>query len=162
LAAKRREVKKLDIKIAKLNGEVSTLRQEKAETEASIRALRTSALTEIERVSQTALETLRAQKAETEGSIKALKASALNEMKQVSQTGVEKVDKSAEAINSSVQAIGGTALRELKEALSLVDELGKRAVEVGAIIGQLETKLDKSKELRERTERLVTGIQAGI
>lgn len=159
LAAKRREVKKLDLKIAKLNGEVNTLRQQKAEIEGSIKALKSSAITQIERVSRTGVETLKAQKGEIEGSIKTFKASALKEIGELSQTGVEKVDKLTETGNSSIRAVGETALSELKEALSLVDELSRRALEVGEIIGQLETKLDKSKELRDRTEKLVTGIE---
>ena len=161
LAAKRREVKKLEAKMAKLNGEVNTLRQQKAEIEGSIKVLRASAVTEIEKVSQTGIETVKAQKGEIEGSIKRFKASALKEIEELSQTGVEKLDKLTETGNSSIRAIGETALSQLKEALSLVDQLSKRAFEVGETIGQLEGKLNKSKELREKTEALVAGIEGG-
>ena len=160
LAAKRREQKQLDTKLAKANGAVKTLKEQKVELEGSIKALRASAIAEIERLSQTALETLRAQKAEIEGSIKTLKTSALNEMKEVSQTGVEKIGKVAQAGSDSLRQTGQTALSELKLALSLVDDVSDRALEVGKIIGQIESKLDESKETKKKAEALVARIEA--
>jgi len=160
LAAKKRERKRLDTKVAELNGKLDTLKEQKVELEGSIKALRASAIAEIERLSQTALETLRAQKAEIEGSIKTLKTSALNEMKEVSQTGVEKIGKVAQAGSDSLRQTGQTALSELKLALSLVDDVSDRALEVGKIIGQIESKLDESKETKKKTEALVARIEA--
>lgn len=155
LAARRREVKKLDLKIAKLNGEVNTLRQEKAEIGGSIKALRSSAIAEIERVSKTGIETVNAQKREIKNSVRMLK----EEMANVSQTGLDKIDKLGQAGASSIQAVGGRASSELKEALSLVDKLSRRTLEVGVIIGQLENKQEKSGDVKEKIEKLVTGIE---
>jgi chromosome segregation ATPase len=160
LVAKKREGKRLDTRVAELNGKLNTLREQKVEIEGSIKALRASAIAEIERVAQTGLETLRAQKAEIEGSIKTLKTSALNEMKEVSQTGVDKIGKVAQAGSNSLRQTGETALSELKQALLLVDDVSTRALEVGKVIGQIESKLDKSKETREKTEALVSAVEA--
>jgi hypothetical protein len=96
-----------------------------------------------------------------EGSIKTLKTSVLNETKEIGQTGVEKIDKVAQAGNNALRQMGETALGELKQALSLVDNVSTRALEVGRIIGQIESKLDKSKETKEKTATLVATVERG-
>ena len=159
LAAKKRERKRLDTKVAELNGKLDTLKQQKAEIEGSIKALRASAVAEIERLGQTGRETLRAQKAEIEGSIKTLKASALSEMEEVSQVGVEKVNQVTQAGTSCIGQVGETAVGELKEVLSLVDELAARTLEVGKVIGQDQAKLNKIKETKEKAEALTRRIE---
>ncbi len=161
LAAKKREGKRLDAKVSELNGRLNALKEQKAEIGGSIKALRASAVGEIERLGQTALETLRTQKTETEGSIKTLKTSALNEMKEVSRTGVEKIGGVAQAGSNSLRQTAETALSELRQALLLVDNVSARALEAGKIIGQIESKLDKSKETREKTAALVAAIERG-
>ena len=138
---------------------MDTLKGQRAEIERSIKALRASAVAEIERLGQTGRETLRAQKAEIEGSIKTLKASALSEMEEVSQTGVEKVNQVTQAGTSCIGQVGKTALGELKEVLSLVDELAARALEVGKAIGQDQAKLNKNKETKEKAEALTRRIE---
>jgi chromosome segregation ATPase len=161
LDAKKIEGKRLDTKVAELSGKLNELKEQKAEIEGSIKVLRASTIAEIERVAQTGLETLRTQKAEMEGSIKTLKASALNEMKEVSQVGVEKIGEVAQAGSNSLRQTGETALTELKEGLLLVDRVSTRALEVGKIIGQIESKLDNSKETREKTATIVAAIERG-
>lgn len=161
LAAKRRETKKLDTKMTKLNGEVNTLRQQKVEITGSIKALRASAVAEIERLGRTGIETVKAQKGQMEDSIKKLKASALEDIREVGQTGLGGIGKLAEAGSDSIRATGETALSELRETLSLIDELGNRALEVGKMLGQIEDRLSKSKELKEETEALISGIEGG-
>ena len=128
LAAKRREGKRLDMKLAKANGVVKTLKEQKMGLEGSIRTLRVSALKEIERVGQ---------------------------------AGVERIDRVAEAGTTAVGNMGETALGKLKDALSLVDHVSARAIEVGKMLGQVEEKLDKSKEVTEKTTALVSSIEAG-
>jgi len=159
VAAKKRERKRLDIRVAELNGKLDTLKEQKAEIEGSIKALRVSAVAEIERLGQTGRETLRVQKAEMEGTIKTLKTSALREMKEVSQTGVKEINQVAQAGTSCIGQVGGTALGELKEVLSLVDELAARALEVGKAIGQDQDKLNKIKETKEKAEALTRRIE---
>lgn len=161
LVAKKREAKRLDIKLAELNGKLNELKQHKAEIEGSIKVLRASAIAEIERVTQAGLETLKVQRAEMEGSIKTLKTSVLNEMKETGQSGVEKIGNVAQAGSNALRQMGETALGELKQALSLVDNVSTRALEVGKVIGQIESKLDKSKETREKTAMLVAAIERG-
>jgi cell division protein FtsB len=161
VVAKKREGKRLDTKVAELNGRLNELKEQKAEIEGSIKVLRASAIAEIERVAQAGLETLRAQRAEMEGSIKTLKTSVLNEMKGVSQTGVEEIGKVAQAGSNSLRQTGEMALSELKQALSLVDNVSTKALEVGRIIGQIESKLDKSKETKEKTATLVATVERG-
>ena len=90
-----------------------------------------------------------------------LKTSALNEMEEVSQTGVEKIGRVAQAGSYSLRQTGETALNELKQALLLVDNVSAKALEVGKIIGQIESILDKSKETREKTAALVAAIERG-
>jgi chromosome segregation ATPase len=161
VVAKRREAKRLDIRLAEVNGKLNELKEHKAEIEGSIKVLRASAITEIKKVAQAGLETLRAQKGETEGSIKTLKTSVLNEMKEISQTGLGEIDKVAQAETDALRQIGETALGELKQALSLVDSVATRALEVGSIIGQIESKLDKSKETKEKTAALIATVERG-
>jgi chromosome segregation ATPase len=161
LAAKKREGKYLDTKVVELNSKVNTLKEQKTEIEASIKALRNSAVTEIEKVAQTGIETLKAQRAETEESIKRVKTLILNEVKEVSQMGVEKIGEATREANGSLQQTGGIVFGELKEALSLIDSVSARALEVGKTIGQIESKLDKSRETKERTEALVAAIEKG-
>jgi hypothetical protein len=161
LAAKKREGKYLDTKVVELNSKVNTLKEQKTEIEASIKALRNSAVTEIEKVAQTGIETLKAQRAETEESIKRVKTLILNEVKEVSQMGVEKIGEATREANGSLQQTGGIVFGELKEALSLIDSVSARALEAGNIIGQIESRLDKSKETREKTEALVAAIEKG-
>lgn len=127
LATKKREAEHLDMNVAKLNGEVNTLEEQKAGLEGSIRALRGSAVKEVERISQ---------------------------------VSTEKINRIAQEGSNSVRQVGETVLGELKEALSLVDGLSARALEVGKMIGQIESKLDKSKETREKTEALVSAVEA--
>jgi chromosome segregation ATPase len=157
----KREAKRLDTRLAEMNGKLNELKEHKAEIEGSIKVLRASANTEIEKVAQAGLETLRAQRAEMEGAIKTLKASVLNEMKDISQTGVDKIDKVAQAETNTLRQIGETALAELKRALSLVDSVSTRALEVGGILGQIESRLDKSKETKEKTAALIATVERG-
>jgi chromosome segregation ATPase len=161
LATKRIEGKRLDTKLAELNGKLNELKEQKAEIEGSIKVLRASTIAEIERVARTGLETLRTQTAEIERAIKTLKTSALNEMKQASQVGVEQIGKVAQAGSNSLRQTGETALTELKEGLLLVDRVSTRALEIGKMIGEIENKLDKSKETREKTATLVAAIERG-
>jgi len=161
VVAKRREAKRLDTRLAEVNGKLNELKEHKAEIEGSIKVLRASAITEIKKVAQAGLETLRAQKGETEGSIKTLKTSVLNEMKEISQTGLGEIDKVVQAETDALRQIGETALGELKQALSLVDSVATRALEVGSIIGQIESKLDKSKETKEKTAALIATVERG-
>jgi TRAP-type mannitol/chloroaromatic compound transport system substrate-binding protein len=144
-----------------LNSKVNTLKEQKTEIEASIKALRNSAVTEIEKVAQAALETVKAQRAEMQESIKTVKTSALNEVKEVSQTGVEKIAEATREANDSLRQTGGIALGELREALSLIDSISTRALEVGKTIRQIEGRLDRSKETREKTAALVAAIEKG-
>jgi len=159
VVAKKREGKRLDAKVAELSGRVNELKEQKAETEGSIKALRASTIAEIERVAHASLETLRAQNAEAEGSIKTLKTSLLNEMKEVSQTGLRGIGKVAQAETDAVRQIGETALGELKQASSLVDSVSARALEVGRIIGQIESRLDRSKETKEKAAALIATVE---
>ena len=161
VVVKKREAKRLDTRLAEMNGKLNELKEHKAEIEASIKVLRASAITEIEKVAQAGLETLRAQRAETEGSIKTFKASVLNGMKEISQTGVDKIGKVAQAETNTLRQIGETALTELKQALSLVDSVSTRALEVGRIVGQIESRLDKSKETKEKTAALIATVERG-
>lgn len=158
---KKREAKRLDTRLAEMNGKLNELKEHKAEIEGSIKVLRASAITEIEKVAQAGLETLRAQRAETEGSIKTFKVSVLNEMKEINQTGVDKIGKVAQAEIHTVRQIGETALTELKQALSLVDSISTRALEVGRIVGEIESRLDKSKETKEKTAALIATVEKG-
>jgi len=159
--AKKREANRLDTKLAAMNGRLNELKEHKAEIEGSIKGLRASAITEIEKVAQAGLGTLRAQRGETEGSIMTLKTSVLNEMKEIGQTGLEEIGKAAQAKNDALRQIGETALGELKQALSLVDSVSTRALEVGRIIGQIESKLDKSKETKGKTAALIATVERG-
>jgi len=161
LVTKKREARRLDTRLAELNGKLNELKEHKAEIEGSIKALRASAIAEIEKVAQAGLETLRTQRVEMEGSIKTLKTSVLNETKEIGQTGVEKIDKVAQTGSDALRQMGETALGELKQALSLVDNVSTRALEVGRIIGQIESKLDKSKETKEKTATLVATVERG-
>lgn len=161
VVAKKREGKRLDTKVAEFSGRLNELKEQKAEIEGSIKVLRASAIAEIERVAQAGLETLRAQRAKAEGSIKTLKTSVLNEMKDISQTGVDEIGKVAQAETSTLRQIGETALAELKQALSLVDSVSTRALEVGRIVGQIESRLDKSKETKEKTAALIATVERG-
>jgi chromosome segregation ATPase len=161
LAAKKIEGKRLDTKVTELKGKLNELKEQKAAIEGSIKVLRASTIAEIERVAQSGLETLRAQRTEMEGSIKTLKTSALNEMKEISQVGVEEIGKVVQAGNNSIRQTGEVALTELKEGLLLVDRVSTRALEVGKMIGQIENKLDKSKETREKAATLVAAIERG-
>jgi len=161
VVAKKREAKRLDTRLAEMNGKLNELKEHKADIEGSIRVLRASAITEIEKVAQAGLETLRAQRAETEGSIKTLKTSVLNEMKEISQAGLGSIGKVAQSETDTVRQIGETALGELKQALSLIDSVSTRALEVGRIIGQIESRLDKSKETKEKTAALIATVGRG-
>ena len=150
LAAKKREGKHLDTTLAKLRGQVDVLKEEKSEVEGAIKTLRASGIAEIGKL-----------KVEAEGSMKALRTSVLDDIKEVSQTGVEKIAEVAHAGGDSLQQVGETAEGELKRCLSLVDELLARAVEAGKMVAQVEEKLDKSKEVTEKTRALVSSIEAG-
>jgi chromosome segregation ATPase len=161
VVTKKREAKRLDTRVGELSGRLNELREQKAEIEGSIRTLRASAITEIGKVAQAGLETLRAQGAEMEGSIKTLKTSVLNQMKDVSRIGVDEIGKVAQAETSTLRQVGERALGELKQALSLVDSLSTRALDVGRIIGQIESRLDKSRETKEKTAALIAIAERG-
>lgn len=107
------------------------------------------------------MKTLKEQKIELEGSIRTLRVSALKEIERVGQAGVERIDRVAEAGTTAVGNMGETALGKLKDALSLVDHISARAIEVGKMLGQVEEKLDKSKEVTAKTTALVSSIEAG-
>ena len=149
LAAKKGEVKRLNTTLAKLRGQADALKEQEAEIKGAIKALRASAIAGIEKL-----------KAEAEVSIGTLKTSVLNDMKEVSRAGVEKIAEVAQAGGDSLQQAGETVLGELKQSLSLVDELLARAVEAGKMVAQVEEKLDKSKEVTEKTTALVSRIEA--
>jgi len=64
----------------------------------------------------------------------------------------------ANSINS-ISQVGKTALAQLKEALSLVDQICARALEVGGIVDQAGDKLAKSRKITEATTTLLTRIE---
>ena len=161
VVAKKKEGKRLDTKVAELSGRLNELKEQKTGIEGSIKVLRASAIAEIERVAHASLETLKAQKAEAEGSIKTLKTSVLNEIKEVSQAGLRRIGQVAQAETDAVRQIGETALSELKQGLSLVDSVSTRALEAGRIMGQIEGRLDRSKETKEKTTALLATVERG-
>jgi chromosome segregation ATPase len=155
LAAKKKEQQQLDAKLVEASAAVKTLTEQRAELEASIKALRVSAVNEIERVSQASVE-----------KITGVAQAGSNYIEQVGETGSAKlkevltlVDQVAAGSITSISQVGETALGQLKEALSLVDQVCARALEVSEIVDQTGDKLAKSKKIKESTATLVARIE---
>ena len=155
LVAKQKEQQQLDVKLVEASVAVKTLMEQRAELEASIKALRVSAVKEIEKVSETSIER-----------IKGVAQAGSDSIEQVGETGSTKlkevltlVDQVAASSITSISQVGETALGQLKEALCLVDQVCARALEVGEIVDQTGDKLAKSKKIKEATATLVARIE---
>lgn len=155
MAAKKKEQQQMEAKLVEARAAVKTLTEQRVEVEASIKALRVSAVKEIEKVSRAGIERVGGVAQAGSDSIEQVGESASAELKEARNL-VEGVATSS--INSIMQ-VGETALAQMKEALSLVDQVCARALEVGGIVDQVGDKLAKSKKITEATATLLTKVE---
>lgn len=155
LVAKQKEQQQLDAKLVEASAAVKTLIEQRTELEASIKALRVSAVKEIEKVSQTSIERITGVAQAGSDSIEQVGKTGSAKMKEV----LTLVDQVAASSITSISQVGETALGQLKDALSLVDQVCARALEVSEIVDQTGDKLAKSKKIKEATATLVARIE---
>jgi hypothetical protein len=155
IAAKEKEQEQLDAKLVEDRAAVKTMTEQRAELEASIKALRVSAIQEIEKVSQAGIERVSGVAQVGYDSIEQTGRTASAELKEARGLIDEVV---ASSINSIGQ-VSEAALAQLKEALSIVDQLCARALEVGSIVEQTGDKLAKSRKITEATATLLARVE---
>jgi len=155
IAAKEKEQQQLDAKLVEETAAVKTLTEQRVELEASIKALRVSAVKEIEKVTRAGIGKVNGVAQAGSDSIEQVGETASAELKEA-RILFEEV--SASSINS-ISQVGKAALAQLKEALSLVDQLCARALEVGGIVDQAGDKLAKSRKITEATTTLLTRVE---
>jgi len=155
LAAKEKEQQQLETKLTKARAAVNTLTEQRAELEASIKALRVSAVEEIEKVSQAGAERVSRVAQVGSDSIEQVGRTASAELKEV-RSLIEEV--AASSINS-VGQVGKAALAQLNEALSLVDQVCARALAVSRIVDRAGDKLASSTEITEATTTLLARVE---
>jgi len=155
MAAKEKEQEQLDKRLVEGRAAVKTLTEQRAEIEASIRALRVSAVKEIEKVSQAGIERVTGVAQAGAGSIEQVGRTASAELQEA--RGL--IDEVAAGSIDSINKVGKAALAELKEALSLVDQVCARALEVGAIVDRAGDKLAKSKKITEASATLLARVE---
>lgn len=155
LAAQQKEQQQLDAKIVEARAAVKTLTEQRAELEASIRAIRVSAIEEIEKVSGRSVE-----------QISEVTQAGCDSIEQVGKTWSAKLKEARVLIEEvaansigSINQTGETALGQLNEALSLVDQVCARAFEVREIVDQTGGKLAKSRKITEATATLLTRVE---
>jgi chromosome segregation ATPase len=155
VAAKEKEQEQLDTKLAEERAAVKTLTKQRAEVEASIKALRVSAVKEIEKVSQAGVERVSGVAQAGSGSIELVGRTASAELKEARSL----IDEVAASSINSIGQVGKAAVAQLQEALSLVDQVCARALEVGGIVDQAGDKLAKSRQITEATATLLTMVE---
>jgi len=155
MAAKEKEQEQLDTRLVEQRAAVRTLTEQQAGVEASIKALRLSAVKEIEKVSQAGVERISGVAQAGSGSIEQVGRTASAELKEARSL----IDEVAAGSISSINQVGRTALAQLKEALSIVDQVCARALEVGAIVDQAGDKLAKSKKITEASATLLARVE---
>lgn len=155
IAGKEKEQEQLDAKLVEARAAVKTLTEQRAELEASIKALRVSAVKEIEKVSQVGIERVSGVAQAGSGSIEQVGRTASAELKEARSL----IDEVAAGSIDSINQVGRTALAQLKEALSIVDQVCARALEVGEVVDQAGEKLAKSKKITEATTTLLARVE---
>ena len=155
IAAKEKEQEQLDAKSVEARAAVKTLTEQRAELEASIKALRVSAVQEIEKVSQAGAERVSGAAQAGADSIEQVGRTASAELKEARSL----IDEAAASSINSISQVGKAALAQLKEALSLVDQVCARALEVSGIVDQAGDKLAKSRKITEATATLLTRVE---
>lgn len=155
LAARQKEQRQLDAKIVDARAAVRTLTEQRAELEASIRAIRVSAIQEIEQLRANSVQQVAGVTKSACDSIEQAGRTASAELKEARIL----IDEVAAHSITSIGKMGETALDQLREAVSLVDQVCARALEVSEMVNQTGGKLAKSRKIKEDTETLVARIE---
>jgi hypothetical protein len=155
IAAKEKEQEQLDTKLVEETAALKIVTKQRAELEASIKALRASAVQEIERISRAGVERVGVVAKAGSDSIEQAGKSASAELKEARNL----IDEVAASSINSINQVGKAAVAQLKEALSLVDQVCARALEVSGIVDQAGDKLAKSRKITEATTTLLTRVE---
>jgi len=155
LAAKEKEQQHLEAKVAKDRAAVKALREQQAELEASIKALRVSVVQEIEKVSQASVKRVTGVAEAGSDSIEQMGKTASAELQEVRKL----IDEVGASSINSISQVTQTALAQLNEALSIVDEVYARSLEVGGMVDKAGDKMARSRKITEATRTLLTRIE---
>lgn len=155
LAARQKEQRQLDAKIVEARAAVKTLTEQRAELEASVKALRVSAIREIEKISERSVEQISGVTQAGCDSIEQVGKTASSELKEARIL----IDEVAASSITSISKLGETALGQLRDALSLVDQVCARALEVNDLVDQTGARLVRSSKIKKDTETLVARIE---
>jgi len=155
LATEQQEQQQLEARILEARATVKTLAEQQAELEASIKAIRESAIKEVEQVSSRGLQQVDYVTRSACDSIEQAGRTASAELNEV-RTMVDEV--AAHSI-TAIGKMGETALGQLTEAMSLVDQVSARALEAGQTVNQAAEVLARSRKITTETKALLARVE---